>query len=226
MADPAPHEFLRFIPAWAGNTGGQVRWSFCAPVHPRVGGEHASVNPAGISCSGSSPRGRGTRTGGIRLGGFRRFIPAWAGNTLRSDIRCTVTAVHPRVGGEHAPPPALSSTYFGSSPRGRGTPCRTPTRPEWFRFIPAWAGNTSISFAFLIAMSVHPRVGGEHPRVAIGSRYVHGSSPRGRGTLCWPSPGNGRCRFIPAWAGNTHYFRRSSHSNTVHPRVGGEHFFP
>ena len=62
---PATHEGRegrrRFIPAWAGNTGGWRSPGPCPAVHPRVGGEHSSLKPLIIRIRGSSPRGRGTR---------------------------------------------------------------------------------------------------------------------------------------------------------------------
>ena len=51
--------------------------------------------------------------------------------------------------------------------------------------------------------SVHPRAGGEHLLVQVGSAYFIGSSPRGRGTPL---------RSRRAWR-----------CPTVHPRAGGEH---
>ena len=101
------------------------------------------------------------------------------------------------------------------------------------RFIPAWAGNTTIlggTVAARSASTVHPRVGGEHcygrarfvhrrhvrfipawagntaTNLPVHRRYaLSGSSPRGRGTRT-----RARLmsrvfpnRFIPAWAGNT-----------------------
>ena len=56
-------------------------------VHPRVGGEHAYASTASGSCAIA-----------------KRFIPAWAGNTVRgprAQVRSALATVHPRVGGEH-----------------------------------------------------------------------------------------------------------------------------
>ena len=91
----------RFIPAWAGNTSGNMTPSTRQPVHPRVGGEHSSRIQVILGNLGSSPRGRGThRTLHYRTSPHR-FIPAWAGNTadrIAAELR---QSVHPRVGGEH-----------------------------------------------------------------------------------------------------------------------------
>ena len=50
-----------------------------------------------------------------------------------------------------------------------------------------------------------------------------GSSPRGRGTHHRSATGRSRCRFIPAWAGNTDLGLTFDSALEVHPRVGGEH---
>ena len=56
------------------------------------------------------------------------------------------------------------------------------------RFIPAWAGNTSLLSQKQMAKSVHPRVGGEHKNAILKSWKICGSSPRGRGTHCASFP--------------------------------------
>ena len=56
------HEYIRFIPAHAGNTTARMELEEVTPVHPRTRGEHlvrlAEVQPA----HGSSPHTRGTRS--------------------------------------------------------------------------------------------------------------------------------------------------------------------
>ena len=54
-------------------------------------------------------------------------------------------------------------------------------------------------------------------------RWVHGSSPRVRGTLPRDTSSPACRRFIPACAGNTRSQQESSTRNSVHPRVCGEH---
>ena len=173
----------RFIPAWAGDT----RFSSCSDqptaVHPRVGGGHAFLLMSLASCGGSSPRGRGTlidphpfhpassgsspRGRGTPLlrhasGPFRRFIPAWAGDTSRLLASFTFIAVHPRVGGGHFPPGEMEVLRDGSSPRGRGTRGARHAATGIARFIPAWAGDTMAVRRRPCSGSVHPRVGGGH----------------------------------------------------------------
>ena len=233
----------RFIPAWAGNTRSSPPWFLPPPVHPRVGGEHIFRNACSSSNDGSSPRGRGT----LRARGPQvvvgRFIPAWAGNTYRSRRRAIDATVHPRVGGEHYEINPVPSAAHGSSPRGRGTPSHLLREMPRLRFIPAWAGNTSAKSktrcestvhpawagntcaACFIARShsVHPRVGGEHLAIKHELICSGGSSPRGRGTQSLAADDSLNRRFIPAWAGNTSSRSIRRESDTVHPRVGGEH---
>ena len=115
------------------------------PVHPRAGGEHLIASDPTSSQLGSSPRGRGT----LREPGADRrrlrFIPARAGNTRYGLCGGDVSAVHPRAGGEHTPWTSATALTSGSSPRGRGTHDGGSTAHGHLRFIPARAGNTSIS---------------------------------------------------------------------------------
>ena len=115
-------------------------------------------------------------------------------------------AVHPRVGGEHAPQAAA--------------PRRSRMR---VRFIPAWAGNTMGASRILSSSSVHPRVGGEHLLAGALKIAGNGSSPRGRGTHGADVRRVCAQRFIPAWAGNTSRVTLAMPKSPVHPRVGGEH---
>ena len=175
---------------------------------------------------GSSPRGRGT------LGMSRpdraafRFIPAWAGNTMFSSGVASVTTVHPRVGGEHGSYLTMRTISYGSSPRGRGTRFVEQHNRSMVRFIPAWAGNTRQGGHTPAYPPVHPRVGGEHGPGPGDDRVCVGSSPRGRGTRHDGDEPARRCRFIPAWAGNTCPYCCRVPRTSVHPRVGGEHLVP
>ena len=173
----------RFIPAWAGNTRSGPRRRPRYRVHPRVGGEHRYIDWDPSDSGGSSPRGRGTHVLPDRRWRPDRFIPAWAGNTRWSLLRRWCSTVHPRVGGEHIYADSGGNTEIGSSPRGRGTPPARGGQRSRRRFIPAWAGNTGCSNAGRATITVHPRVGGEHPTSKASLTRAIGSSPRGRGTL-------------------------------------------
>ena len=114
----------------------------------------------------------------------------------------------------------------GSSPRRRGTLVIIIAAKAIIRFIPAQAGNTSITAPVNLRPPVHPRAGGEHWDARVN--YVHpaGSSPRRRGT---PSASRALSmigRFIPAQAGNTRDSTVIISLPPVHPRAGGEHTLP
>ena len=213
----------RFIPAWAGNTRQAQSIPRKCAVHPRVGGEHLCSSASTSPDTGSSPRGRGTPDVIGVAHDSRRFIPAWAGNTpVRRGSRRRRT-VHPRVGGEHRQVHRTDRRQGGSSPRGRGTHPGPRGRGPRRRFIPALAGNTRTRASPWWPRTVHPRVGGEHPRRVVTAATRAGSSPRGRGTQPAGKDGWRSVRFIPAWAGNTPVRARSAAARSVHPRVGGEH---
>ncbi len=91
------------------------------------------------------------------------------------------------------------------------------------RFIPACAGNTCKGLILRGQIPVHPRVCGEHSRTWRKLRTWHGSSPRVRGTHINRDPDGFLHRFIPACAGNTKISAPRERSETVHPRVCGEH---
>ncbi len=113
--------YVRFIPAYAGNTLfsinrvdlSSVHPRVCGehstnpasyyffPVHPRVCGEHVSIHIIVSFSTGSSPRMRGTLSIISSNERIQRFIPAYAGNTSDRLIKISINAVHPRVCGEH-----------------------------------------------------------------------------------------------------------------------------
>ena len=96
------HEALarRFIPAPAGNGGGDFAHLGCATVHPRACGERRrGLCTSGVR-NGSSPRLRGTDMQQQRPALNQRFIPAPAGNGGVNDPDRTAIAVHPRACGE------------------------------------------------------------------------------------------------------------------------------
>ena len=215
--------WLRFIPAYAGNTWTNNKDWGTNPVHPRVCGEHELLAVRPSSDAGSSPRMRGTRRMFVLDVQHARFIPAYAGNTYRKKALASMAAVHPRVCGEHTCQRLWLSQIPGSSPRMRGTPSLSENSPATTRFIPAYAGNTHSCRCCPPRRTVHPRVCGEHvqpPRVKHGE---DGSSPRMRGTQLQAELAALRARFIPAYAGNTTTQRRTAREHAVHPRVCGEH---
>ena len=200
---PVHRAAIRFIPASAGNTRGQMRRKMMITVHPRERGEHTPFSLDQAVQGGSSPRARGTRGAVLAVGFLARFIPASAGNTRAGRCTSTRSAVHPRERGEHKYPRESNQFAGGSSPRARGTPCGRRRRCWCGRFIPASAGNTPDCYRVGPATAVHPRERGEHVTRADGRLDQLGSSPRARGTPVTPRQMQGVGRFIPASAGNT-----------------------
>ena len=115
-------------------------------VHPRAGGEHPALFVMRPGLLPVHPRAGGEHSGpvGVSIRSRHRFIPARAGNTRSASRYPRTRTVHPRAGGEHTVITALRVYRNGSSPRGRGTPCRRSPAPAAHRFIPARAGNTII----------------------------------------------------------------------------------
>ncbi len=218
-----PRPERRFIPAPAGNT---ASWSSNAAhraVHPRACGEHRAGLVSTTDPRGSSPRLRGTRFHLHVQGRVFRFIPAPAGNTdcIRQGKRRS--AVHPRACGEHYRQGRFLSLPVGSSPRLRGTPCRSPGHAASTRFIPAPAGNTPGPRLRRRSRPVHPRACGEHHEAGMWARAIIGSSPRLRGTPLLRKRCKHSRRFIPAPAGNTALSSPRRTLWPVHPRACGEH---
>ena len=132
-------------------------------------------------------------------------------------------SVHPRACGE------LPEERHWSDPRGR--------------FIPAHAGNSFAGVAIRHSGPVHPRACGELGDGGLTATYrsrfipahagnshapskwwlwLHGSSPRMRGTQHKVLHRNAGPRFIPAHAGNSGQPTHDQRSLTVHPRACGE----
>ena len=193
----------RFIPAWAGNRMTCRSMRRVGAVHPRMGGEQGSSPEQDVLRIGSSPHGRGT--GSPRRSGYcrGRFIPAWAGNRAGIMWRFSCLTVHPRMGGEQLRPSRKCRLTGGSSPHGRGTAPDPHDESRLFRFIPAWAGNSSDTQFSAAMRAVHPRMGGEQGMCGRLIGAAHGSSPHGRGTVACFQVEIAGLRFIPAWAGNS-----------------------
>ena len=134
----------------------------CMRDHPRVCGEHQPVRFTSAVVRGSSPRVRGTHQGESADGATLGIIPACAGNT-RSVLNMPASYEdHPRVCGEHYKTEDRGESYWGSSPRVRGTPALPGRDSTRSGIIPACAGNTFMQL--LMTMT------------------KNGSSPRVRGT--------------------------------------------
>ena len=116
--------FIRFIPAYAGNS----RFSFAqrerVAVHPRFRGELDYPTNIPRQAVGSSPLTRGTPHSHRKNTGAHRFIPAYAGNSRPCSEKNCSMSVHPRLRGE--------LVLLGKDIQ------------QSLRFIPAYAGNSEI----------------------------------------------------------------------------------
>ena len=94
---------FRIIPAYAGSTSGRAQHKTIAWDHPRVCGEHPTLDEFIGLCRGSSPRMRGARNEFVGVVLEFGIIPAYAGSTA-ADLCCaSCSRDHPRVCGEHKP---------------------------------------------------------------------------------------------------------------------------
>ncbi len=176
------YTLLRFIPAYAGNTMSLSFFATWHTVHPRIRGEHDLLVQYPLFDLGSSPHTRGTHFRREFLKLRFRFIPAYAGNTVQRMRNQLVTAVHPRIRGEHRPSKAPDFYSVGSSPHTRGTPATSSSSGTNTRFIPAYAGNTPLDGWTEVPEPVHPRIRGEHIANTALKKAAAGSSPHTRGT--------------------------------------------
>ena len=194
----------RIIPAYAGSTAATLILVSVLRDHPRVCGEHLwQAVP------------KAWRTG---------IIPAYAGSTRRCDLRSSRPGDHPRVCGEHhrlpcrhRPGRRIIPAYAGStqsrplkhmrgrgsSPRMRGAPLPHGAAVAVHGIIPAYAGSTRRSRARCCRKRDHPRVCGEHSRLAHSLPFLLGSSPRMRGAPLHKEERVRTLGIIPAYAGST-----------------------
>ena len=195
--------------------------------HPRVCGEHLSLNPDQIDALGSSPRMRGARRRG-RGGALRSgIIPAYAGSTSPAPRRARPSARdHPRVCGEHGSAPSPMYRRMGPSPRMRGARVHEVRGGLADGIIPAYAGSTPACRAGGRWCRDHPRVCGEHRSPADLMARRRGSSPRMRGALIPLLLGALLVGIIPAYAGSTAARPSTRDPTGDHPRVCGEHSYP
>ena len=213
----------RSIPACAGNTS--VSWTptHVSAVHPRMRGEHWRRANSACPFTGPSPHARGTLSQHHADRPLHRSIPACAGNTRSRARNSAIKAVHPRMRGEHTPVVHVAGVGTGPSPHARGTLLRCARRLRKARSIPACAGNTFSAARRSNAITVHPRMRGEHGVAFRMLRGVGGPSPHARGTRRRVRAGLAQARSIPACAGNTSAPAGSFSTKAVHPRMRGEH---
>ncbi len=236
-----PAEFVRIIPAHAGQTiyvkntvfGGSDHPRACGANnvwdggarrrtdHPRACGANTFLSTVPLMRFGSSPRMRGKP---VELGyGIRksRIIPAHAGQTSIRSRPARTCPDHPRACGANANWIRLSCPPRGSSPRMRGKHVLPYSGTAQGRIIPAHAGQTRIASTEVTYRPDHPRACGANHASHVFGRFNHGSSPRMRGKRRCQSAGRTCGRIIPAHAGQTDSYAHCFFDGSDHPRACG-----
>ena len=113
----------RIIPAYAGSTSSNTALCHRARDHPRIRGEHDTLEKYARSVPGSSPHTRGAPVGKNAIPISVGIIPAYAGSTSHVRGGFGRPADHPRIRGEHSPQAVSPGGSCG--------------------IIPAYAGSTS-----------------------------------------------------------------------------------
>ena len=191
------------IPACAGSTACNRLWSDEARDHPRMCGEHTSLQFGTACFPGSSPHVRGARRV-VRLARCRRgIIPACAGSTRPQTGWRARSRDHPRMCGEHSDASGIEVRHQGSSPHVRGAHCLNLVALLCHGIIPACAGSTRTDTTGTCHTRDHPRMCGEHSIDLTISVTALGSSPHVRGALQALADHALVCGIIPACAGST-----------------------
>ena len=106
---------FRFIPAYAGNSLQNVACMDLMPVHPRLRGELVNGRSTTMSFFGSSPLTRGTRLSKKYIRFQKRFIPAYAGNSLKQGIEHLTNSSKDFLSGKYAKNPETVLNHFKDS---------------------------------------------------------------------------------------------------------------
>ena len=105
----------RFIPAYAGNSHASSRLSSLNSVHPRLRGELRGTEGVIKVAPGSSPLTRGTRLDQFFNIFSQRFIPAYAGNSLKQGIEHLTNSSKDFLSGKYAKNPETVLNHFKNS---------------------------------------------------------------------------------------------------------------
>ncbi len=213
------------IPACAGETHCIQMETHQEEVDPRVcGGDDCSAGFA-PEPMGRSPRVRGRRGARSDVLALAGSIPACAGETPRRSAVSAPLEVDPRVCGGDGLDHRVNQHPIGRSPRVRGRPKPMSPEPISSRSIPACAGETILSGAYLGLQGVDPRVCGGDVLAHLECEVRSGRSPRVRGRPLTEPDITPATRSIPACAGETGSQRRCTDIRRVDPRVcGGDRF--
>ena len=186
-------------------------------------GEHQNASRLSHGPLGSSPHVRGALRPSATIGLGCGIIPACAGSTLFCHRFFGRFRDHPRMCGEHLPESAICGHSRGSSPHVRGAQNLLPIMQDLDGIIPACAGSTTGVAASAKVTRDHPRMCGEHGRLATMPCRSPGSSPHVRGARAGRLCGVPRSGIIPACAGSTPSNTTPRATTRDHPRMCGEH---
>ena len=232
------------IPAYAGSTERVSLMETLSPDHPRIRGEHVSVQFPKGKVGGSSPHTRGARVHALMAPRGLRIIPAYAGSTFPFVSVRGLSPDHPRIRGEHTQ--YILSVIFvsGSSPHTRGAQRYPRNRQAERRDHPRIRGEhhrLGCAGDFGRGSSPHtrgarlrrpgtvprrldhPRIRGEHDQLLGGDDEGRGSSPHTRGALRFGGVEIDAPGIIPAYAGSTPRRSGPLFRGADHPRIRGEH---
>ena len=174
-------EYIRSIPACAGEPSCRVRRRGMCWVYPRVcGGTQVNPDHARIM-EGLSPRVRGNPALAMRFCALCGSIPACAGEPrLGWSTECRLR-VYPRVCGGTDISELHRTARYGLSPRVRGNRRATAQAVYLYRSIPACAGEPIASGSTRVGRGVYPRVCGGTVYTLVARTNRRGLSPRVRG---------------------------------------------
>ena len=223
--NPARRKYRRqqpwSIPACAGEPARRLRRVLVNRVYPRVCGGTRNGPIVAMTTGGLSPRVRGNQVG--KSGGADSIgsIPACAGEPGGAYWPTAAYEVYPRVcGGTHRVP--LHDTgLYGLSPRVRGNRYRRAALRMDRGSIPACAGEPTPNRRRIRGQAVYPRVCGGTDLVCPPAQEPEGLSPRVRGNPRRCGGLRGRCRSIPACAGEPPTPCMPTSNPRVYPRVCG-----
>ncbi len=174
-------EFIRSIPARAGEPEPPKTITSCGGVYPRACGGTYGDDGAGASNHGLSPRVRGNPARLLAHGHQQRSIPARAGEPHFVRFVEPVKRVYPRACGGTLHLLRARRRNDGLSPRVRGNRAKPTHPPPRHRSIPARAGEPGPCRPVGPWLPVYPRACGGTARCAGRVSNTKGLSPRVRG---------------------------------------------
>ena len=129
---------------------------------------------------------------------------------------------HPRLRGEDAPAPSLSSGARETPPLARGRQSKAFSLSAGDRNTPACAGKTLLFLKLTTFSQKHPRLRGEDPILQVAKPRPKETPPLARGRLRNDGSTSIDPRNTPACAGKTLFERASRMRLWKHPRLRGE----